>query len=139
MGVRPSAHRAREALEAKFFEASHTYRLKGLDRYLTIVEEDGRRYYKAYVAERLDGAWTPVADTAEKPFAGWTNVRPAPGVAAWTDNISHGELVRDSNDETMTVDPANLRFVFQGMLDKEKAGKGYGQFPWRLGILTPAK
>jgi hypothetical protein len=30
-----------------------------------------------------------------------------------------------------------LRFVFQGMLDKEKAGKSYGQFPWRIGVLTP--
>ena len=65
------------ALQAKIFEASHTYRLKGQDKYLTIVEENGRRYYKAYLADRLDGPWTPVADTAEKPFAGWTNIRPA--------------------------------------------------------------
>lgn len=127
------------ALEAAIFEASHTYRLKGLDKYLTIVEENGRRYYKAYLADRLDGPWTPLADSAERPFAGWKNVRPAPGVAPWTDNISHGELLRDGCDETLTVDPANLRFLFQGMLDAEKAGKSYGQFPWRLGLLTPAK
>jgi len=30
-----------------------------------------------------------------------------------------------------------LRFVVQGMMEKDKAGKGYGQFPWRIGILTP--
>ena len=24
------------------------------------------------------------------------------------------------------------------MLEKDKAGKGYGQFPWRIGLLTPA-
>jgi len=126
------------ALRAKIFEASHTYRLKGTSQYLTIVEENGRRFYKAYVADRLDGQWVPLADTAEKPFAGWTNIRPAPGVAAWTDNISHGELVRANTDQTMTVDPADLRFVFQGMLDKDKSGKGYGQFSWRIGILTPA-
>ena len=65
------------ALQAKIFEASHTYRLKGRDKYLTIVEEDGRRYYKAYLADRLDGPWTPLADTADKPFAGWKNIRPA--------------------------------------------------------------
>jgi hypothetical protein len=35
------------ALEAKIFEASHTYRLKDQDQYLTIIEENGRRYYKA--------------------------------------------------------------------------------------------
>lgn len=123
------------ALEAKVFEASHTYRLKGLDKYLTVIEENGRRYYKAYVADRLDGKWTPLRDTEQMPFAGAANTRPASGVTAWTDNISHGELIRDGIDQTLTVDPSNLRFLFQGML--EKGGKGYGQFQWRLGLLTP--
>ncbi len=91
------------ALEARVFEASHTYKLKGMDQYLTIIEENGRRYYKAYLADRLDGEWIPVADTAEKPFAGWVNIRPAEGVEPWTDNISHGELIRDGVDETLTV------------------------------------
>jgi len=127
------------ALEAKIFEASHTYRLKGLDKYLTIIEENGRRYYKAYLADRLDGPWTPLADTAERPFAGWTNVRPAPGVEPWTDNISHGELVRDGCDQMLTVDPSHLRFVFQGMWDKDKSSKAYGQFQWRIGMLTPVE
>ena len=108
-----------------------------MDKYLTIIEENGRRYYKAYLADRLDGAWTPVADTAERPFAGWKNIRPAPGVQPWTDNVSHGELLRDGYDETLTVDPGHLRLLFQGMWDKDKAGTGYGQFQWRLGILTP--
>lgn len=125
------------ALQAKIFEASHTYRLKGKNQFLTVVEENGRRYYKAYLADRLDGPWTPLADTAERPFAGWKNVRPAPGVETWTDNISHGELIRAGNDQTLTVDPQNLRFIFQGMLNKDKAGKGYGQFQWRIGMLTP--
>jgi hypothetical protein len=126
------------ALEARIFEASHTYRLKGLDKYLTVIEENGQRYYKAYVADRLDGEWTPVADTAEKPFAGWKNVRPAAGVEPWTDNISHGELIRDGYDQTLVVDPAELRFLFQGMWDKDKSGRNYGQFQWRLGMLRPA-
>ena len=128
------------ALEADVFEASHTYRLKGLNKYLTVIEagQAGRRYYKAYLADRLDGRWTPLADTQEKPFAGWANVGPAQGVEPWTDNISHGELLRDASDETMTVDPANLRFVFQGVLQKDKPGD-YGKIPWRIGILTPAK
>lgn len=130
------------ALEGPIFEASHTYRLKGREnekgQWLTIIEEDGRRYYKAYVADALDGEWKPVADTEEHPFAGAANVRPAPGVDAWTDNVSHGELVRDGVDQTMTVDPAKLQFVFQGMFERDKAGKNYGQWGWRIGILTPA-
>jgi hypothetical protein len=125
------------ALQARIFEASHTYRLKGTNKYLTVIEENGRRYYKAYVADRLDGEWKPVADTAAKPFAGWKNVRPAAGVEPWTDNISHGELLRDGYDQTLTVDPNKLRFLFQGMWDKDKSGMRYGQFQWRLGMLTP--
>jgi len=127
------------ALQAKIFEASHTYRIKGREQYLTIVEEKGRRYYKAYVADRLDGKWTPVADTAQRPFAGSKNVRPAPGVESWTDNISHGELIRDGIDETLTVDPANLRMIFQGMWSKDKIFKKYGQYRWRIGMLTPRR
>jgi hypothetical protein len=126
------------ALSARIFEASHTYRLKGLNKYLTIVEEDGRRYYKAFMAHRLDGAWTPIADSPERPFASWQNTRPAKGVEPWTDNVSHGELIRDGIDETLTVDPNRLQIVFQGMLDQEKSGKRYGQFAWRIGMLTPA-
>jgi hypothetical protein len=127
------------ALEADVFEASHTYKLKDAPGYLTVIEQDGRRHFKAYVAGRLDGGWTPVADTEQHPFAGAANVRPAPGVVPWTDNISHGELVRESNDENLLVDGHHLRFVFQGMLEKDKAGRGYGRFGWRIGMLTPAR
>ncbi|MCB1125974.1 MAG: hypothetical protein KDM81_05725, partial [Verrucomicrobiae bacterium] len=127
------------ALQARVFEASHTYRLKGMDQYLTIIEENGRRFYKAYVADQLDGEWRPLADTAEHPFAGYANIRPGSRVEPWTDNISHGELVRDGCDETLTVDPNHLRFVFQGMWEKDKTGRGYGQFQWRIGMLTPVR
>ncbi|MCB1094384.1 MAG: hypothetical protein KDN22_02285 [Verrucomicrobiae bacterium] len=124
-------------LEAEIFEASHTYKLKGQDKYLTLIEQDGRRYFKAYIADRLDGEWTAIADTEAHPFAGATNIRPRKGVEAWTDNISHGELIRDSNDQRFVIDPDHLQLLFQGMLEKQKSGKGYGQFDWRLGLLTP--
>lgn len=125
------------ALQAAVFEASHTYRLEGMDKYLTIIEEDGRRYYKAYLADRLDGPWTPIADTAERPFAGWNNIRPAPGVEPWTDNVSHGELIRAGYDEKLRVDPNHLRMIFQGMWEKDKRQRNYGEFTWRIGMLTP--
>lgn len=125
------------ALEARFFEASHTYRIKGRDQYLTIIEENGRRYYKAYIADRLDGKWRPLADTAERPFAGWKNIRPAAGVSPWTDNVSHGELLREGIDEKLVVDLEHPRFLFQGMWEADKAGQAYGQFSWRIGLLTP--
>jgi len=127
------------ALRTNIFEASHTYRLKGMDKYLSVIEANpgGRRFFKAYIAEKLDGKWTPLADSERKPFAGAANVRPGRGVSAWTDNISHGELVRAGNDQTMPLDPKNLRFIFQGALQKEKRGRSYGKIPWRIGMLTP--
>lgn len=128
------------ALQADIFEASHTYTLDGFGKYLTIIEANpgGKRYYKAYIADSLDGSWIPVADSWEKPFAGEMNVRPANGVSVWTDNISHAELVRAGNDQTMPVNPQELQLVFQGALQTDKAGISYGSIPWRIGILTMA-
>ncbi|MBI4660194.1 MAG: glycoside hydrolase [Verrucomicrobia bacterium] len=122
------------ALKADIFEASHTYKLKGRSQYLTVVEAQGggRRYYKAYLADRLEGPWKGSADTLDKPFAAHSNVEQD---TEWTTNISHGELIRSGVDESMELDPANLRFVFQGASDKEYRGQGYGGIPWRLGIL----
>jgi len=125
-------------LQGDIFEASHTYRLKGLEKFLTVVEAQasGRRYYKAYLADKLDGAWSPLAATADKPFASPVNTQPAG--PRWTDSFSHGELIRDGFDQTLTVDPAEIRLLFQGVSDQDKAGKKYGDIPWRLGILSPA-
>jgi hypothetical protein len=125
-------------LRDDIFEASHTYRLQGLDKFLTLIEaqaQGGRRYYKAYLADRLDGEWKPLAATKEKPFASLVNVRDVG--AHWTDSFSHGELIRTGYDEKMEVDPARLRFLFQGVSDGRRAGKAYGEIPWQLGLLEP--
>ena len=137
------------ALQGDIFEASHTYRLreplpdpplqKGREKkYLTLVEAQGGhgwRYYKAYLADRLEGEWTPLAATKEQAFASLANARPEG--ERWTDCISHGELLRAGFDERLEVHPANLRFLFQGVTDGERQGKPYGEIPWRLGLLEP--
>ncbi|HOW71798.1 MAG TPA: non-reducing end alpha-L-arabinofuranosidase family hydrolase [Phycisphaerae bacterium] len=122
-------------LQDDIFEAGHTYTLKGMDQYLTVVEAqaDGRRYYKAYLADSLGGKWRPLAATRERPFASPANVKEIAG--HWTDSFSHGELLRTGHDEHLEVDPAQLRFLFQGVLDEHKAGKPYGRIPWQLGLL----
>jgi len=103
---------------------------------LTLIEAlSPTRFYRAFTADRLDGEWTPVpdSDSFEKPFAGINNVTFVEGVEPWTREISHGELVRDSNDQTMTIDLKNLQFLFQG---KDPASRGeYSQLPYRLGLL----
>ncbi|MBI5383639.1 MAG: glycoside hydrolase [Verrucomicrobia bacterium] len=122
------------ALRADLFEASHTYKLKGRSQYLTVIEAQGggRRYYKAYVADRLKGPWKGLADTLAKPFAAHANVQQD---LEWTTSFSHGEILRAGVDELLEVDPADVRFVFQGASDKEYRGTGYGGIPWRLGLL----
>jgi hypothetical protein len=127
------------AIRGDIFEASHTYSLEGSGKYLTVVEAQGGhgwRYFKAYVADALDGEWTPIAATRDKTFASMANTEQAG--ERWTDCISHGELIRSGVDQRLTVDPAKLRFVFQGVLDRDRAGRPYGQIPWRLGLLEAA-
>lgn len=125
-----------EALRGDVFEASHTYRLKGRGEYLTLIEAQGGhgwRFYKAYLADRLEGPWKSLAATKDLAFASMRNVEhPAD---RWTDSISHGELLRSGYDERLDVDPRKLRLLFQGVLDRDRRGKPYGQIPWRLGIL----
>jgi hypothetical protein len=126
-------------LQGDIFEAGHIYRLKDMNKYLTLIEAQnghGWRYYKAYLADRLDGKWEPLAAEKDKSFASMLNVhQPA---RRWTDSISHGELLRAGYDEKLEVEPDNLRFLFQGVLDRQRSGKSYGQIPWHLGILEPA-
>ncbi len=119
------------------FEGSMTYKIKGTDKYLTLVEAIGpARYYRAWIADSLNGEWTPLANanTWETPFAGINNVTFEDGVTPWTQDISHGELLRDGYDETMTIDPARLRLLYQGR-DPE-INVEYGLLPYRLGLLT---
>lgn len=123
------------ALTADIFEASHTYKLKGESRYLTVVEAQnaggGWRSFKAFVTDRLDGPWRALPG----PFASMENCKPTG--ERWTDNISHVELLRAGHDEKLEIDPGHLRVIFQGVLDRDRAGKPYGQIPWRLGLLEP--
>lgn len=126
-------------LQGDIFEASHTYKLKGCNQYLTLVEAEhghGFRYYKAYLADRLDGEWRPLAATKDKAFASLKNVEQTP--EHWTDAISHGELLRAGFDEQLEVDPHDLRFLYQGVAEADAKGKAYGDIPWRLGILEAA-
>jgi hypothetical protein len=121
------------------FEGSCVYRLKGTNRFLALLEcigKTGPRYYRAFTADRLDGEWQPLpgANSEATPFAGDANVTAEGRGQHWAEGISHGELLREGSDETMTVDPQNIRFLYQG-LPRGTHEPNYVLLPYRLAIL----
>lgn len=124
------------ALTGDIFEASHTYRLKGTSQYLTMIEAQGGhgwRYFKAYLADSLDGPWKELAASKDRAFANMRNV--AQSSPPWTESISHGEILREGTDEKMEIDHKKIAILFQGVTEKQREGKPYGEIPWSLGLL----
>jgi endo-1,4-beta-xylanase len=120
------------------FEASNVYSMPGTGKYLALVEafdaqSNYHRFFRSWTADALDGTWTPLQDTFQAPFASTANVTFDGG--AWSDDISHGEMIRGGYDQTLAIDTCNLRYLYQGF-DPSEAGAPYNSIPWRLGLLT---
>jgi hypothetical protein len=124
-----------DANRNNLFEASNVYRVGTSNTYLLLIEaigSNGRRYFRSWTANGLNGTWQSLAATETNPFARAGNTTFSG--TAWTQDISHGEMIRSGVDQNLAISPCNMRYLYQGL--SPTAGGDYNSLPWRLGMLT---
>ena len=135
IGKFPDGWKDRRRVFGPVHEAVHVYQAQGLGQYHMLYEtlvpgtQKLRRFGLA-TAEHLMGPWKRVSDD----FATRQQLVFPPGSLRWTDEVSHGELIRVGYDQQLVYDPQDTTFLIQGLLTDEHRGL-YPGLRWKLGLL----
>ena len=103
-------------------EAVHIYKVAGEQEYHMFYETapagQPQRRYGLATASNLLRPWSRVSDRlAVGEMLVFTNPEDP-----WTDQISHGEMIRTGYDQKLEYDPAEMMFLVQGKLSRKRPG-----------------
>ncbi len=109
------------------FEAPHVYKNKADGKYYMMVE-DLYRYFELWTAANLGGTWTKLAEK-------WASRENLQFLAdRWTDQVSHGEIIRSGTNEFMEIDNIDrCQILIQGVVNGNYGD--YGCIPYDLGLI----
>jgi Glycosyl hydrolase family 62 len=109
------------------FEAPHVYKNKADGLYYMMVE-DLARHFELWVASSLNGKWTKVSEKwSAKSTLTERNEH-------WTDQVSHGEILRDGNDQLMEITNIDrCEVLMQGVINGNWGS--YIKIPYAIGLM----
>ncbi len=113
-------------------EAVHVYKVQDRPEYHLIYEfnDQGVRSFGLAQANHLSGPWTKVTDS----YATGPQLGREPGIAPWTDMVSHGEMIRAGYDQTLAYDADHPTMLIQGRLN-DASDTPYPDLRWSLGLI----
>jgi hypothetical protein len=111
------------------FEGANIYRSLADGQYYLVVEDLlDNRYYELWSSSSAAGPWTRVAEKWA-----WRGNLVYNG-AAWTNNVSHGEIIRAGVNQRLEINDINrVDFLIQGTTQLSCCP--YQQIPWDLGMI----
>jgi hypothetical protein len=122
----------REVLDG-VHEAVHVYKAIGRDEFHMIYElnHEGIRSFGLATSPAIAGPWRKVTDR----YATGDQLVYADKTNAWTEMVSHGEILRAGYDERMEYDPKSYKWLIQGILKKDLKAD-YASQAWKIGLMS---